>query len=261
MDHDEIEQRHVAHLYLQGKLTAEETARFEEHYLGCPACVERLREAESLRRGLSGLARAAPELFPGAVAASDPREAAQSPLPFSRPRPASVRRRTRLPAWAATLAAALVLASVPSFWLWQRLEETRQELRRARQASGERARGPQTGLALAFLSPLRSAASPGDSAPRIHLSTDLSQVVLALDLGPDAEGSYRLSLSRATEETVLWRSPDLVPSGDGQILVALPATFVAPGEYRLRAEAVSETSTPAPALFAFRIERREALPR
>ena len=51
MNHTDIEEHQIIDLYLMGKLPAEEAARFEEHYLSCPECLDRLEEAESMQRG------------------------------------------------------------------------------------------------------------------------------------------------------------------------------------------------------------------
>ena len=51
MNHTEIEEHQIVDLYLMGQLPAEEAARFEEHYLSCPECLDRLEDAESLQRG------------------------------------------------------------------------------------------------------------------------------------------------------------------------------------------------------------------
>ncbi|MFL6292634.1 MAG: hypothetical protein ACJ759_17205, partial [Thermoanaerobaculia bacterium] len=51
MNHTETEERQIAELYLMGKLPAEEAAGFEEHYLHCQECLDRLELAESMERG------------------------------------------------------------------------------------------------------------------------------------------------------------------------------------------------------------------
>lgn len=43
--------------YVTGRLDADETARFEAHFLDCPLCLERLEAAQRLRAGLQQLAR------------------------------------------------------------------------------------------------------------------------------------------------------------------------------------------------------------
>ena len=42
MDHTEIEELQVVDRYLMGKLPEADAGRFEEHYLGCPRCLDEL---------------------------------------------------------------------------------------------------------------------------------------------------------------------------------------------------------------------------
>src|SRR5258708_19912001 len=51
MDHAEIEEQQIVDRYVRGTLPAEEVARFEEHYLSCQDCLDRLDLAESMNRG------------------------------------------------------------------------------------------------------------------------------------------------------------------------------------------------------------------
>src|SRR6185369_5484070 len=51
MDHATIEDQQIVERYLKGKLSPEEAARFEEHYLSCQECLDRLDLAESMERG------------------------------------------------------------------------------------------------------------------------------------------------------------------------------------------------------------------
>src|SRR5262245_56580684 len=51
MDHSYIEEQHVADRYVMGTLPADEAERFEEHYLSCAECLDRLELAESMQRG------------------------------------------------------------------------------------------------------------------------------------------------------------------------------------------------------------------
>src|SRR5436305_3908737 len=51
MDHADIEEKQIVDRYVRGTLPAEEVARFEEHYLSCPDCLDRLDLAESMNRG------------------------------------------------------------------------------------------------------------------------------------------------------------------------------------------------------------------
>ncbi len=56
MDHPFIEEHNIPYLYLRGKLPAEEQERFEEHFIVCQECLNRLGTTESLIDGLKTIA-------------------------------------------------------------------------------------------------------------------------------------------------------------------------------------------------------------
>jgi anti-sigma factor RsiW len=56
MDHGYIEENNVADRYLMGKLSAEERARFEEHFVDCAQCLDRLETTEGIRAALRTVA-------------------------------------------------------------------------------------------------------------------------------------------------------------------------------------------------------------
>jgi hypothetical protein len=56
MEHSYIEDQNIAERYLSGKLSPEERVRFEEHFLDCRQCLDRLEPTEDLRTGLQAIA-------------------------------------------------------------------------------------------------------------------------------------------------------------------------------------------------------------
>src|SRR5215831_2928139 len=56
MDHLFIEEHNIPYLYLLGKLPAEEQEHFEEHFIVCPECLNRLETTESFIDGLKTIA-------------------------------------------------------------------------------------------------------------------------------------------------------------------------------------------------------------
>ena len=56
MDHTYVEEQHIADRYVMGTLPAEEAEQFENHYLSCPECLDRLELAESVQRGFKRMA-------------------------------------------------------------------------------------------------------------------------------------------------------------------------------------------------------------
>jgi hypothetical protein len=56
MEHSYIEEHNIADRYLQGKLSAEERMRFEEHFVDCTQCLGRLEVTDDLRAELKIIA-------------------------------------------------------------------------------------------------------------------------------------------------------------------------------------------------------------
>src|SRR5262245_37998054 len=56
MDHPFIEEQNIPYLYLLGKLPAEEQEHFEEHFIVCQECLNRLETTESFIHGLKTVA-------------------------------------------------------------------------------------------------------------------------------------------------------------------------------------------------------------
>jgi len=56
MDHPFIEENNIPYLYLLGKLPAEEQEHFEEHFIVCPECLNRLETTESFIESLKTVA-------------------------------------------------------------------------------------------------------------------------------------------------------------------------------------------------------------
>jgi Putative zinc-finger len=55
MDHSYIDQFNLIDRYLKGRLAAEESARFEEHFVDCPQCVDRLKTTKNFIQDLRHL--------------------------------------------------------------------------------------------------------------------------------------------------------------------------------------------------------------
>src|SRR5262249_41965473 len=56
MDHHYIEEQNIPDRYLLGKLPVEERARFEEHFIDCRECLDRLETTEDFRGALRAVA-------------------------------------------------------------------------------------------------------------------------------------------------------------------------------------------------------------
>lgn len=272
MNHSHIDDHQVAELYLLGKLSPEEAARFEEHSMSCPECLDRLETAEKLRLGLRAVAArdiAAEILKLGLLARLV---------------------RSRLAPFALT---ALLLAAVlPAGLFWRRAgrlegelvrtrEQLREELNRPaptpipdpddpelgalrsrleaeRQekerlaAELEKAGAPRVNIPVVPLSPERSA--PGsEPSTRISLSSSPELLILLLELDATDFPRYRATL---TGGGTGWPLSDLRPDAQGTLTLALPASRLRPGDYEVRVEGLPAQGRPAPvADFSFRVVR------
>lgn len=122
MDHYTIDQHNLVDLYLMGKLSSEEAARFEIHFLSCAECVTQLEETEALRTALKASATATPT-----------KAGARSRI-------------STLRAWqkAALVAAALLLvAALPAAWFSSEIRALRREMNEAKATALARTLPPQ----------------------------------------------------------------------------------------------------------------------
>ncbi len=271
MNHDQIEERLIAERYLMGQLPPAEAAGFEDHYLGCAECVERLELLSRFENALRGVAteevaRAAATARLGVLAWL---------ARLGRSRQISV------------LLGALVLLLLPSGFLSLRLARLGNELTDARidletarsgQAeTGERvtrleqdlaserrqaddraaalegrlagalaarerlaeavaeAERPRGNVPLLRLSPLR--ALPANDAPvhRLGLSAGTRLVVLVLEVDLQAASAYRATLSTKAGRA-LWTGRDLLPNAVGDLVLAVPGALLEPGDYQIQVE-------------------------
>jgi hypothetical protein len=269
MNHSYIDDHQVAELYLQGKLSPEEAARFEEHSMACPECLARLETAEKLRLGLR------------AVAA---REVATEAVKLG-----LLARLVRSRLAPLALTALFLAALLPAGLLWRRagrlegeLTQTRQQLREEldrpapaptpdpetgslrsqleaeRQekerlaAELEKAGEPRINVPVVPLSPERSA--PGsEPTTRISLSSSPELLVLLLELDATDFPRYRATLAGGGTD---WHLSDLRLDGQGTLTLALPAARLRPGDFTIRVEGLPAHGKPSlVADFSFRLVR------
>lgn len=237
MTHEEIDSRNVAERYLMGKLSAEESVGFEEHYVDCPRCLDRIEATERFRAALKPVAA---------------RDAARA-----------FRSRSAFPWWPRTallVAATFVLTVALSVFLGLRNAAMRRELEQTKVASldwqhrfeaARRQPAPANDAAPAqplagttfFLSTSRGA-EPDTSAPanRIAVSADSHRVILSLDreLEPGSV-SLRVSLTESTGKSV-WQQSGLRATAGQPLSVVLPTSLLHRGDYVLTVEGLSSSS-------------------
>lgn len=226
MDHSYIEEHQIADRYLMGKLPADEAARFEEHYLACDECRDRLDLAEALRDGVKRLA--AEEVARAVVA-----------------------RRLGVGAWLGRVAhsrslglvaAALLLAiALPLGLLYQRERDLRSELA----GRLEQTLAPQANVPIVTLGSQRAApgAAPVD---QIRLPDPPGFLVLAVDLA-GADHPFYQAILRGENGEEIWKSaPDLLPDQNGTLALSLHSSYLPPGDYQLQILALPTSGNPLP---------------
>jgi hypothetical protein len=261
MNHTEIEERQIAELYLMGKLPPGEASTFEEHYLSCQECLDRLELAESMERGfkraagqdaaqvaatrqiavlawLSRLGRSRQMAFlamavlvvavlPGLLGLREVRERDRE---LAATRSALEQERQKTTAGSRTEAEAQRLQA--------ELEASRIDLERERQARASAdeqladARRPQGNVPILFLNPERGG---GEPTHRLRLPKTPGWIVLALEVDPPHRPSYRAVLRDAKGQE-LWRGDGLQLNEMETLSLSLPSTLLAPGDYTVEVD-------------------------
>jgi hypothetical protein len=281
MDHTYIEKHQIADRYVQGTLPAAEMELFEDHYLSCPECLDRLELAESLQRGFKRMA--------GQEAAT-----------------LAAARQLALVAWLARLGrsrqmavlvmALLVFAILPVGMVFrgvagssgrnQELARTRSALERERQRSAEEARSaaeaekrlqasqgdlaaereararaqeqlaqasqPEANFPILSLDAERGAGTPGEEPTQRVRRPAAGRIVLNLTIDSPFP-SYRAAL-RDRQGHELYRWKDLRRSGSETLTLSFPASLVSSGDYSVSVEGLTPGGKPTPAgRFTFRV--------
>lgn len=246
MEHRWIEEHRIIERYVTGRLTADEEERFEEHYLDCPECLDRLEEADALRRGLARTA--AEDAARSGPAAPARRRGGLGSL--------GGLRGPRLAAAAVVAAALLAGLATPTLLLQRRVGELETAL--------DDALRPRAGTPVLRLGPERSTGGGAPDAPpsrRLTLDGD-GWAVLSLDAPRTADGRaagvFRVTLEGPAGQSV-WSDGSVVPDARGRVIVALPFRLLEPGvqTIRLEPDPTSGDSTGSPAVYRFDVRRPE----
>ncbi len=273
MDHGYLEEHQVVDRYLMGKLTPEELARFEEHYLGCAECLDRLEATADLARALK---RAASE------------DAARSIATRQLAAVAWLARLGRSRQAAVLVVGLLLLLLVPSLALF-RAGQAGRELRTSRAAQAAagtreraeraasraelareqaehakamqdlaRAREPQPNLPILYLGAERGAEHGGEPTYRLRLPARPGWVAIAVPLDPPHYASYRVVLAAigavgAGGRREIWHG-DAAGSDQETLTLGVPSTLLAPGDHLLTLSGIAPDGRGVPAgRFTFRV--------
>jgi hypothetical protein len=246
MDHTYIEERGLIDLYHRGQIQPAEEVEFEEHFVGCAECQERLQMARGFQRGLKTVVAedAARAVTRTAVAAwlLRRRWRVAAVLVFAVALPV-------LGFLAGSRGARDAVASWQERWEGERQsasklermlaesERRRQEERRALEDKLAQATpppretpSPLVNTPLILLTAVRGAGE----APTIRVGKS-AYVSLAVDAGDDPRfESYRVAITGPRT----FRQAGLKPNALEAILLTFPASYFPAGSYQLELEGV-----------------------
>ncbi|HEY0514234.1 MAG TPA: hypothetical protein VGH73_20185 [Thermoanaerobaculia bacterium] len=253
MDHQAIDAENIAERYVAARLPPEEAARFEEHYLDCPACCARVEAAERLQRGLRRLAEAEAVRAPGA-----PRWSRSPRLGLAA---AALLAVALLPAWLelrevqrlrSGLARAKVekgaadrLAAVEGT-LQQTRRDLAAEVAKRETLTREMAadRQPRADLPVVPLTPVRGGPA-GGPVRTLKLPAKPGWIALWVEPGDADFPAYRATL-RSAQGAVVFQASRLPLNDLGALLVTVHSTSLAPGAYRLDLDGLPPAGAPVP---------------
>ena len=219
MTHEEITERNIVDLYVLGKLPPEESARFEEHFVDCPICLENVEMMARFHAGIKPLA---------AIPA----------------------RRTGYgwSGWAAAAAVMLALGSTLFFAV--REAGLRRQLEQARAASsgwrqryeGERAAAAgRSSAASTFLLTISRGAAADGSEPVNRVTLPATPGLVVLSLEGEADGRREGVRARITDSTgrEVWRLEGVQATPRETLSLIVPSEQLHPGDYLVTVEGLS----------------------
>jgi hypothetical protein len=282
MDHAYIEEHQIADRYVQGTLPAAEMELFEDHYLSCPECLDRLELAESLQRGFKRMAG---------------HEAATLVAARQLALVAWLARLGRSRQMAVLVMALLVLAILPAGMVFrgvagssghdQELARTRTDLEKERQRSAAEARSvaeaekrlqasqsdlaaerearartqeqlaqaskPEGNFPIVFLNVERGAGPAGEEPTQRVRRPAAGRIILTPAIDPPFQPSYRAVL-RDRQGHEIWRWQGLQPNERDELSLSVPVSLIPPGDYSLSVEGITPGAKPkAAGRFTFRV--------
>ena len=204
LDHTEIERDNWIERYALGRLSVDEQIRFEEHFAECEQCVTELEMAQDFDATLRTVVAEDTQRAVGMAAAA-----------------AYWLRRPRV-GW--LVAGLLLVALLPSLWLYSGQRQLRDQL--------ERLGSPQGTIPGFELTLDRGVESP----PRtIQPSGDSPWFAVVLEVEESDVASYSVTLTDSEGKT-LWRSEGLAADPWGLLRLTLPTDFLEAGAYDLEIE-------------------------
>ena len=285
MDHDYINEHGVVSLYVAGKLSPEERAGFEAHFVDCRQCLEQIEVTVELREGLRQVARE--DAFRPGVARPDVARLGGAPqVAPALWAGAGSWKQPRLLAYAVVVVVGLaaiffvdagyrrseVAEARRTSDDWQRRyaeeRQARENLQRqqaqAIDKTGDNA-GKQSGdqgpllaslqpAPLFFLNVTRGADEGSAPANRVAVSPGAPLVALSLEFEKDpAFRSYRARLSDAAGR-VRWSAENIPSPASDAIAITLPSHLLSKGNYSFALDGLTAGGRYLPAAhFTFQV--------
>lgn len=277
MDHYYVEQFDLVDRYVMGKLPAEESARFEEHFLDCPQCIERLKTTEDFLQDLRLVTIEQ-------ASQTDGNQTKRLHEPFSQSLSSKTLALTAFFLLVIAIAGTILIVNQMQLLRsevneakrdsaeWQRrhdeqmqadtlsdkmLEETKRELTarvieleaRLQNEQGQEAKeaaasgdwaSPQINVPIVALNTVRGG-EPNSSAAinEIVLSRSPSSFLIILSLeGEQRHEDYRVTIRDSNHQLILKRR-GLVPDPYNSLTIRFDSRFFRPGNYSLTVEGLS----------------------
>ena len=218
MNHQIIERDQIVERYLAGRLSVDEERTFEEHYLRCPACLDRLDVETDFQIGIQQVA---------AEDASRPEDRSVDQASPVSPRTGS--------AMVFLAMAAAILMAIAAAYLGLGLSGERNRSRQLATRLDE-ALSPRANPLILDLAVLR-----GDQAPAVQLVTPPTArpIVFQLELDRPDHEQYRatLEVDQGNEDRkALWSAEDLAPNHLESLTISVDSAFLPPGDYAIRVD-------------------------
>src|SRR5215510_1096717 len=279
MEHSYIEDHHIADRYLSGKLSIKERMRFEEHFVDCAECLDRLRTIDDFCAGLRTVAAEEATRLRAYLSVGQAGMLARIAL--------FVRRRQ----WP-SVAVAILLIALPMALLIPDWRSARRELAQAKQESSEwrrkyeeseraardlakemQTRERESSLQLERLVPqferMRKSpdsprqpshkaaerrsetpvfalsvvrgggADPSQPVNRITLPPQSKSIILLLELEPDPDLHSYRVAISTTDGRSVWTKGGLRPKSNNPLALSFNSSLFKPGDYLLTLEGIN----------------------
>jgi hypothetical protein len=279
MEHSYIENHHIADRYLSGKLSIKERMRFEEHFVDCAECLDRMQTIDDFCAGLRTVAAEEATRLRAHLSVGQAGLLVRIAL--------LVRRRQWPLVAVAILLIALPMALLNSEWRGARRElaqakqkssEWRRKYEESERAAGDLAKEMQTQERESSLQPERLAAQFGrmrkspDSAPRrshkaagrqsetpvfalsvvrgggadpsqpvnrITLPPQSKSIILLLELEPDPDLHSYRVAISTTDGRSIWTKDGLRPNSKNALALSFNSSLFKPGDHLLILEGIN----------------------